>query len=132
MQQQAEQQGVPRHRASVASEVPACVDALLQSAGRAPAVTSQPMLPLELREAILVLCSQARAERWAVERVIVMLKHRWAALPEIRRLPQGGDHDLTLRFVIAQCIVDYYSDRDHGHPVRVARQPLDEDRGAAS
>lgn len=70
-------------------------------------------LPPNLRRAIAILSVRARSERMTVERVIIQLKERWAALPEIRRLPRGGEHDAILACAISQCILDFYAHDDH-------------------
>ena len=72
--------------------------------------TTRAMLPVELREAIVLLCTQAHAERMTIERVIVELKEGWSALPEVRRLPRGTAHEALLAGIITQCILDFYSD----------------------
>src|SRR5688572_2463193 len=66
------------------------------------------MLSPNLRLAIAVLSVRARSERMTIERLIIELKERWAALPEIRRLPRGGEQDAVLASVITQCILDFY------------------------
>lgn len=65
-----------------------------------------------------MLCAVAHAEQMTIERVIVTLKEKWATLPEIRRLPRGGESDAALTCVITPCILDFHS------PARPADRPL--------
>ena len=88
--------------------------------------TTRAMLPVDLREAIILLCAQAHAERMTVERLIVELKEGWSALPEVRRMPRGTAHEALLAGIITQCILDFYSDSglDRSRPQgRINREP---------
>ena len=100
---------------------------VLERAREVEHATTRAMLPVELREAIVLLCAQAHTERMTVERVIVELKEGWSALPEVRRLPRGTAHEALLAVIITQCILDFYPDgglegssdrrpRIHGEP----------------
>src|SRR5687768_3636241 len=82
---------------------------VLERARMPGAAPAKGMVPDELRDAIFRLCVLAHAEQMPIERVIVALKEKWAALPEVRRLPRGGENDAVLACVITQCILDFYS-----------------------
>ncbi len=104
------------------AEATALVLELARGAGNS---TTRAMLPPQVREAILLLCAQAHAERLTIERVIVDLKEGWNALPEVRRMPRGGAHEAMLACIITQCILDFYSngelDRPTELPSRITR-----------
>ena len=105
----------PSHATRGFSEATALV---LERARSVEHSTARAMLPVDLREAIVMLCAEAHAERMTIERVIVELKESWSALPEVRRLPRGTAHEALLGGVITQCILDFYSDGGLDGPSR--------------
>jgi hypothetical protein len=101
---------------------------VLERARMPGAAPSRGLLPDELRDAILRLCVLAHAEHMTIERLIVALKEKWAALPEVRRLPRGGENDAVLACVITQCILDFYSPGQHPE----SPSPMNRTRGESS
>ena len=94
--------------------------------------TKRNMLPPALRSAIGSMCAQAHVDLVGVERLIVLLKTGWSELPEVRRLPRGGEHDAILESVITQVILEFYSDHGRGAagPPREPRYPHEQERHA--
>lgn len=102
--------GPARGRSHTArGDVGALAALVLENVRRGSPKATGATLPPDVRAAIGDLCAHAHTERIPVERVIVTLKQEWAALPEMSRLPRGGDHDAVLSVVISQCILAFYS-----------------------
>ena len=64
----------------------------------------------DLREVLLRVAAEARAKGILAERLLVVLKEIWGALPEVRHAERRtvAEHNVLLQRLITRCIEEYY------------------------
>jgi hypothetical protein len=65
--------------------------------------------PEPLQGALARMASEARDKRMMPEHLLIALKDTWAALPEVRALPETGHQVRMLQRVVTMCIKEYFS-----------------------
>lgn len=85
---------------------PATVDALRSALTRS---VKQGNHAEDLRELLCKTADEARTKGIPAERLLVMLKDLWYALPEVANAPSGGAANTLLQELISRCIQEYYS-----------------------
>ena len=65
-----------------------------------------------LRQALRLLCDDARRHGIQPEQLIVLLKQAWLTLPEIHSLPAGALRREPLARVVTLCIQEFYAARN--------------------
>ena len=63
----------------------------------------------ELRDALCRMAREARTKEILPERVLVMLKDVWHALPDVRNAADPREKSRLLQRLVTLCIKEYYS-----------------------
>jgi hypothetical protein len=74
-----------------------------------------------LRTALRDVCERARCDSVRVERLLVVLKECWRALPERAELPRHHADD-ALASLVSACIEEYYKDQKRSDTVGILRR----------
>lgn len=64
-----------------------------------------------LRRALHAVCRDAHQESLRAEQVVLIVKHLWFTIPEVRQLPRQGEGHRLLRHAITLCIDEFYEAR---------------------
>lgn len=83
----------------------AAADELLRYALRTKARTR--VADESMHRLVYRMCAAAHAMQLHIEELLIALKARWHALPEVRRAP-GYGMDLVLARVVTMCINEFY------------------------
>ncbi len=62
-----------------------------------------------LRDALTRMALEARDKEMLPEHLLIALKDTWAALPEVRAVPETTQQVRLLQRVVTMCIKEYYS-----------------------
>jgi hypothetical protein len=67
------------------------------------------------RTAVRMMCEDVHRESLPAEQLIIAFKGVWQALPEVQRIPRGGEREHLLERIVTMCVEEYYSSaaRDH-------------------
>lgn len=101
----------PPRAADTAPELSAAVTLALRR-GLRPRVGGSAVVEREVRDALRVVCDDARRRDLRAEQVIVALKETWAVMPEVGALPPGSVRTELLAYFVTLCIDEYYAPRD--------------------
>jgi phage tail protein X len=63
----------------------------------------------ELRDVLARVASEANEKAILPEHLLIALKDMWAALPEVRAVPDTAHQVRLLQRVVTMCIKEYYS-----------------------
>jgi len=64
--------------------------------------------PEPVQAALASMAAEARDKRMMPEHVLIALKDTWAALPEVRALPEASHQVRMLQRVVTMCIKEYF------------------------
>ena len=65
----------------------------------------------ELREALERLASEARCKKIGAEKVLVLFKQVWHAMPEVRLATDRAEKNRVLERLVTICIEEYYREQ---------------------
>lgn len=65
--------------------------------------------PGPLQQALLRMSLEARDKDMRAERLLVLLKDTWSALPEVRAMTDNSEQVRLLQRIVTMCIKEYYS-----------------------
>lgn len=63
----------------------------------------------EARDAIVMLCADARRDGWPPEQLLIAVKDACAGSPEISHLTSTSERDAFLAKIITACIQEYFA-----------------------
>jgi hypothetical protein len=65
----------------------------------------------EIRHAVRTMCADVHRDNLRAEQLIIAFKEAWHALPEVHRIPRGGERERLVERVVTMCVEEYYSSK---------------------
>ena len=63
----------------------------------------------EILRAVRMMCEEVHRENLHAEQLIIAFKEAWHSLPEVQRIPRGGERERLLEQIVTLCVEEYYS-----------------------
>jgi hypothetical protein len=65
----------------------------------------------EILHAVRMMCVDVHRDNLHAEQLIIAFKEAWRTLPEVQRIPRGGERERLLERIVTLCVEEYYSSR---------------------
>jgi hypothetical protein len=63
----------------------------------------------DILHAVRLMCLDVHRDNLRAEQLIIAFKEAWHALPEVQRIPRGGERERLLERIVTLCVQEYYS-----------------------